>query len=209
MYTTAIEPSMIRAAKSGDRQALGELLRAADPELRDALKDAIPARLAPIMDLPDLLQVTYLEAALAMRDFDDRGDDLFSVWLLRIARNNLHDAMRESKRKKRTPSNGKAVLSLNNSAHVHLLEKLCRSSASPSRIYSRTEVHSDLRRAIDKLPPDYRAVIELCDLQEQSASQASEKMHRSVGAVHMLRARALEHLTTLINSDSDQRSSTR
>lgn len=209
MYITAIEPRLVKAAKSGDRQALGELLRAADPELRDALKDAIPARLAPIMDLTDLLQVTYLEAALAVRDFDDRGDDLFSVWLLRIARNNLHDAMRESKRKKRTPSNGKPVLSLNNSAHVHLLEKLCRSSASPSRIYSRTEVHGDLRRAIDQLPPDYRAVIERCDLQEQPMSQAAEQMHRSVGAVYMLRARALEHLATLINSAPDRLSPTR
>lgn len=207
LNSVAIGVDWLALAKSGDRRALGELLRVADPQLRVALKGAIPARLAPIMDLTDLLQVTYLEAALAVRTFDDRGSDSFVAWLLRIARNNLRDALRESKRKKRTPADGKAVFSLNSSAHVHLLEKLCRSSTSPSRIYSKVEADSELHRAIDKLPPDYRAVIERCDLQEQSASQAAEQMHRSVGAIYMLRARALEHLTALIQRDSNPISS--
>lgn len=201
MNATAIEPRLVDAAKSGDRQAIGELLRVADPELRAALYDSVPPRLAPIVDLTDLLQVTYLEAAPAVKNFDDRGSGSFVAWLVGIARNNLRDALLESKRKKRTPSDGRAILSLNNDAHLHLLEKLRKSSASASRAYSRFEAQETLRRAIDKLPPDYRAVIELRDLQEQTVSQTALKMRRSVGAICLLRARALEHLAVLLDAD--------
>lgn len=189
----------IKDAQSGDRTALGVAFRKADPLLRGQLAGAIPARLAPLMDLTDLLQVTYLEAALSIRRFNG-GPREFVGWLVSIARNNIKDALRESKRKKRSSEDGVRLISLHQAAHEAVVRRMMRTSVSPSRVYAKEESKELLLRAMEKLPPDYRKVIELCDLQERAANEAAERMGRSVGAVYMLRARAHEHLASLLDS---------
>lgn len=190
----------IKQAVAGDRAALGDALREVDPQLRNQLAGVLPARLTSLMDLTDLLQVTYLEAALSIRQFKEGGAPEFVAWLTGIARNNIKDALRESKRKKRSPKDGGRLIPLHQAAHDAVIRRLSRSSVSPSRMYAKEESKEILLRAMEKLPPDYRKVIELCDLQELTAIEAAEQMRRSVGSVYMLRARAHEHLASLLDS---------
>ena len=58
-----------------------------------------------VLDIEDVMQVTYMEAILQIRQFSRGGVDGFRAWLTRLAENNLIDAVRGLEAaKQRTPS---------------------------------------------------------------------------------------------------------
>lgn len=55
---------------------------------------------------------------------------------------------------------------------------------------------------LERLPPEYREVIILCNLQDLSHAEIANRMNRSEGAVRMLWLRALEQLRKEITFSS-------
>ena len=55
-----------------------------------------------------------------------------------------------------------------------------------------------MRRALAEMPSSYRDVLEQVDLGGASVREVAEQSGRTAGAVHMLRARALERLRELM-----------
>ena len=58
----------------------------------------------------------------------------------------------------------------------------------------RAEVIVQVRHALERLPPDYKQVIQLRRLEERSVAETAQIMKRSKGATHMLFWRAMEAL---------------
>ncbi|MBL9121475.1 MAG: sigma-70 family RNA polymerase sigma factor [Phycisphaerae bacterium] len=196
------DASLVAAAVGGDLEALSELLAHVGPAVEAGL--SIHRRWRGLLDPSDVMQVTYLEAFLAIRSFDKRSPGHFQAWLRRLAENNLQDAIRALSRRKRSagpPPLSVTTMASSDSREV-LLATLIATSSTPSRPVRRDEAFTRLEAAIARLPADYATVIRAHDLQGASIDAVAEQLGRSVGAIHMLRARALQRLADLLHSSA-------
>jgi RNA polymerase sigma-70 factor (ECF subfamily) len=191
--------SLIAQAVAGDREALSALLQAHAPELRRTLR--VESRWLSPSDVDDVLQVTFLEAFLHIHRFDPAAPGSFSGWLLSIARNNVRDLKREATAAKR-PALDKRIAWYAEQSSIALVEKLTGSGPTPSRAFAANEVQGILERALEKLPEDYRRVVQLYDLEGHSAARVAQQLERSVGAIYMLRWRAHDRLREILGSES-------
>ncbi len=186
----------MQRAVEGDTRALTELLRESAPRLREQL--SIDKRWQSVLDVDDVLQVTFLEAFLKISSFVPGGANSFYGWLKRVAENNLRDAIKGLEAAKRPPPAVSLQAPAGQDSAVVLLDLLGYTSATPSRDAAAGEARSAVDRALDALPPDYATVIRLYDLESRAIDEVASAVGRSAGAVHMLRARAHERLADVI-----------
>ncbi|MGE3182960.1 MAG: RNA polymerase sigma factor [Phycisphaerae bacterium] len=185
-------------AIAGDIAELSELLREAAPQLRPQI--VINNKWQSVLDVEDVLQVTFVEAFLRIQSFDNVGDGAFLAWLRRIADNNLKDAIKGLERKKRPPPTAQAIHATGDSV-VDLFALLGVTTTTPSRVIAKGEMQHSLDAALNELPPDYANVIRLYDLQGLAMAEIATRMQRSPGALHMLRTRGHARLKEIIGVD--------
>ncbi len=199
-YMNASSEVIARAIK-GDRDCLGQLLSRALPELRQSLNGQIGTKWQSKLDVDDVIQVTCMEAFLSIGQFKSSGMDSFIAWLKRIAIHNLRDAVESLSADKR-PDPARQVQGPREDSHVALFEYLGGTTKSPSKQARREEAKLALSRFIRQLPEDYQTVIRLRELEELPVADVARSMGRTEGAVHMLRARALDRLRELLGTAS-------
>ena len=194
--------SYLEQAIAGDSLALAALLKEFGPQVRRRIAGRIAPQLRSSFDEDDVMQVTYLEAFLRIDQFTPTGPNSFLAWLRRIAENNLRDAVKELNRGKRPPPQKRISAPRNDDSYVNLIGKLGASITSPSRHAAGQEAKQIIDSSLTHMPKDYQDVIRLYDLDNLSAPEVANEMERSVGAVYMLRARALDSLQGLLPSES-------
>jgi len=194
------ESRLITQAVEGDRDALAQLLRTHGPRLRQHLQ--ISRTWRDSLDVDDVLQVTYFEAFLRIRQLVTRDPAAFARWLRTIADNSLRNAIKELGRSKRANPRRRVRSLTPDESTALLLERVARTSMTASRIVTNRESQEVLRQAIARLPRTYRTVVELCDLEGKSPAEVGQELGRSAGAVHMLRARAHHRLAEILGSRS-------
>lgn len=194
------QDARIRAAVAGDVDAMTELLQEHAPAVERSL--SISREWQSVLEPADVMQVTYLEAFSQITRFDPTRREPFRAWLQRIAENNLRDAIRGFERQKRPQPSRRVENPADADSASDLYALLGVTSTTPSRVATREELVGRLNAALDALPDDYGRVVRLYDLQSLPIAEVSRQMGRSAGAVHMLRARAHEHLRTLLGSET-------
>jgi RNA polymerase sigma-70 factor (ECF subfamily) len=193
------DEQLVPRAVAGDEAALTALLEGSGAQVRSVLQRSYHGRLKGQVDLDDVMQVTYLEAYLCIRDFVPARPNAFRAWLGRIAENNLRDAIRKSDATQRRRSCGPSPL-WEDSCRA-LVEQLAGTS-TPSRVAAQDEAQRLLEAALRQLPTDYERVLRLYDLEGHSGPEVARLIGRSHGAVKMLVARARERLRELLGSGS-------
>ncbi|MCB9858216.1 MAG: sigma-70 family RNA polymerase sigma factor [Phycisphaerales bacterium] len=196
------EESHIAKAVAGDEESLATLLHQAAPQLRAKLGASISAKWQSVLDVDDVLQVTYLEAFLRIGRFEYKGPGSFAGWVSRIAENNLRDAIRELERLKRPQPQDRVTRGAGDESSFALLEGLGFTTTTPSRHVAHGEVKHAIAEALSRIPQDYATVVRLYDLEGLSAAEVAAKMQRSTGAVYMLRSRAFDCLRESFASES-------
>lgn len=191
------DTALIDRATSGDRDALTSLLESHGSRVRALLINDIGPAFQSLLDVDDVLQVTFLEAFLRIRQFENRGADAFGGWLTTIARNNLRDAIRELQRQKRNPP-GQKIEPRKPSSSISLLDQIGWTSTTPSRSASDRELETQVEQALTRLPEDYERVLRLYEIDGREVDEVANLMGRSAGAVFMLRARALDRLRDVL-----------
>ncbi|MFQ5424885.1 MAG: RNA polymerase sigma factor [Phycisphaerae bacterium] len=199
----ASDDSLIARAVEGDEDALSDLLVRYRATLRGRLRGRIGERYQGAFSEDDVLQVTFVEAFLRIRQFHPNGNGAFLAWLTRIAENNLRDAIRALDRVRRPPRDRRVETVSPDDSYVALLATLCGSDTTPSGRAARAESKRILEAALNKLPPDYETVVRLFDFQELPAPEIAQRMGRSAGAIHMLKARAHDRLVDILGSSSN------
>ena len=194
------EPLLMRAAR-GDDDAMTALLQRYGPQVRGRINGRIAERYRSAFDEDDVMQVTYLEAFLRTGGFTPSGVDGFVAWLTRIAENNLRDAVKELNRNKRPPRD-KRLTGVGDASYASLLENLGGSLSTASQHAQKNEAKVLLEACLSRLPPDYAKVVLLHELEGRPAPEVAKMIGRSVGAVYMLRARALARLREMLPSES-------
>lgn len=199
----ATDDELLSAARGGDEEALGELLRRHAAELRRSLAGRIPGVLRGVLSEEDLLQETYTDAFLAIGRFVPCGAGAFGAWLKRMAHNNLRDALRMVEAEKRGGGR-RAVSGRSSEESLHALyqELMHDSRTSPSGHAARNEAAGALTEALRKLPEPARRVIEDYDLQGRPVREVATDLGRSPGAVYLLRNRANRRLRELLGGSS-------
>ncbi|TWT45159.1 ECF RNA polymerase sigma factor SigW [Phycisphaerae bacterium RAS1] len=192
-------PELLLASMNGDSVALSSLLERHAVELRRRMAGRISPVWQNVLDVDDILQVTFMEAFLRIGQFVPGKDSSFVAWLTRIAENNLKDAVKELSRVKRPPPDRRVGDAAGNDSFASFLDQLAQTSATPSRVVRWQEARGVLEQALGRLPSDYETVIRGYDLEQKTAAELAAQLQRSEGAVFMLRARAHDRLRDLLN----------
>ena len=135
-------------------------------------------------DAEDVLQETFLKAYEHLDQF--QGDAKFYTWIVRIAVNQALMKLRKRK-SDRTVSIDEEI----DTGEDTVAREIAGWDENPEQQFSREEMTSILNTAVEGLPPIYRAVFVLRDVDELSTEETAEALNLSIPAVksRLLRAR--------------------
>lgn len=189
-----------RLAQDGDSDALGRLLQGECESARRFLTRKIPREHRSLLEADDILQQTCIDAFANFQKAGLQDTDALRRWFRTIANRHLISAIRSLKTLRRG-GNRKPILQSGRSSLGVLLSHLQVFSATASRVAMNSESLNQLKDAIAKLPEHYREVIERYELGDESIDAVAKHLKRTVGAVFMIRTRAIQLLGQMLESN--------
>ena len=146
-------------------------------------------------DAADMTQEAFIKAYNSLQSF--RGDSKFSVWLYRIVSNVCLDFLR-SKYRRPTVS-----LSVEDDDGEDAQLDVADESQSPELLLDRKLTRDSVRRGLDSLPPDYRQILLLREIQGLSYDEIAQALSLEVGTVKSRIFRARKRLCTFLIDDGN------
>lgn len=189
---------LLAAAHDGSSVSLGRLLICYTEYLKLMVSAQLDSRLRGRVSASDVVQEAFVEAHRDFGQFRGQTVGEFVGWLRKIVSNNVLSAVEQHLLAQKRDVRREVSLNVNrggvdNSAGA--LEMLLAGHAeSPSTCAVRRENASLLFSALDELPADYRAVLELRNIESLPFEEVALRMKRTPGAVRMLWLRALKRL---------------
>jgi len=173
------ELQLVRAAKAGDVSAFEQLVKRYDRNVFRIANHITHSR----EDAEDVVQEAFLKAYSNLEKFQEQSK--FYTWLVRIA---VNEAL--MKLRKRRPG----FVSLDEDVKTEddsLPREVADWSPNPEQLYNQEELRDILSRTIQGLPPTFRTVFVLRDVEGLSTEETAEALDLSVPAVksRLLRAR--------------------
>ena len=170
--------ALIDLVVGGDAAAFAALL----PRYNRRLYRAARAMSGDSVEAEDIVQETWMRAYAHLSTF--RKELALSTWLLRILINEVLG------RKRRAKSTVELDETSDQMSRVIMFPNC---GSDPESSMSRTQVRILLERAIDTLPPDFRAVFVLRSVEELSGAEVAEQLGIPEATVktRLHRARAL------------------
>jgi RNA polymerase sigma-70 factor (ECF subfamily) len=164
----------------------------------------LPASLRPLVDAEDILEQTYVMAFRALGQFQPRSERAFYRWLVTVGENQLRDAIKAQRRKKRGGKRQRVqrAPSEQTTTKGELLDRVCGDDRSPSTVAARNEGVRALQVALARLNDDYRQVLRLSYLEAKSLDEVADEMGRSKDAVRGLLYRARQKLRDAMGQSS-------
>lgn len=178
------ENGLLIRARDGDVVAFEHLVRLHDDRMR-----ALAYRMTGDRDaMDDVLQDAYVKAFRSMSGF--RGDARFATWLHRIVATTCIDHARRRMRR----------------AEDELAEESVPSGGRAGDVTADVVVRrTDLRRALDRLPPDQRVALLLVDGDGLSYHEAGDALGVPAGTVSSRISRARREMRALLEPRRPER----
>lgn len=183
----------LTAARAGSREALGEALEACRAYLLKIAEQDLDPALRPKGGASDLVQQTFLEAQRDFGRFAGQSEDELLAWLRQLLRHNLVNFARDFRQTGKRRIDREVTLDTPDSSGSPA-GQLPADTTSPSGQAAAGEQAELLRRAMDRLPEDYRRVLTLRYREGRSFEEIAGVMNRSPNAARKLWARAVEAL---------------
>jgi RNA polymerase sigma-70 factor, ECF subfamily len=183
---------LIERSVRGERAALERLLLDLYAPLAAYVARRMPASLQSVVGVEDIVQLTFTNVFQSIGQYEVREDASFLSWMITIADNQLRDAVRAHKRKKRGGDRIRVenVPAEEQSREVQLLDVLIGPDHTPSRSAARREGMRAIHAALGELPEQHRRAIELRYFDGYSLEETAVVMGRTTGAVRGLVDRA-------------------
>ncbi|HXO22714.1 MAG TPA: sigma-70 family RNA polymerase sigma factor [Thermoanaerobaculia bacterium] len=128
-------------------------------------------------DAEDLVQETYLKAYRYYDKFEEGTN--FKAWLFKIMKNTFINNYRK---KQQTPALSD-FSDIEESFESQVSEEAARQIKNPEEEFLENVLDEDVQGALDKLPPDYRMVVILADLEGFSYKEIADILEVPVGTV--------------------------
>jgi RNA polymerase sigma-70 factor (ECF subfamily) len=170
---------LIQAAKQGDLDAFNRLVL--------AYQDKVFAQAYRMMGETDAAEDATQEAFIsAFHSIQSYRGGSFRAWLLRIVTNASYDELRRRQRRPTTPL--EPVDS--EDEEIESPYWLADPSESPENQAERMELDQVIQNCLKNLPPEFRAVVVLVDVQGFDYFEAAEVIRKPVGTVKSRLSRA-------------------
>ncbi len=186
-------PEMIRQARAGESEILGELLARCERRLRLRVHGAIRAAVAARCDAADIMQQSLMEAVRSFRSFHGQTEAELLAWVERILSHNLADALRHNV--------GTLKRSVEEESRVSRHPELASPRSSPTRRLARRQDAARLERAIAVLPSDQAEAVRLRHLNGNSLHEIAQRMGRTPVAVASLIRRGMQRLRDVLEKE--------
>ena len=174
------ELQLVHAAKGGDLEAFSQLVTRYDRNIFRIAQHITHNE----EDAQDVVQDAFLKAYTNLAQFQENSK--FYTWLVRIAVNEALMKLRK-RRNDRTVSLDEDVETEEGS----MPREVADWSPNPEQLYGQSELEDILKKTIQGLPPGFRTVFVLRDVEGLSTEETAEMLDLSVPAVksRLLRAR--------------------
>jgi len=180
------ETELIKKAQEGDRNALAKLVKQYEQTVYNfAFKICRDKERAE-----HTMQETFLSMVKSIKQFS--GKSKLSTWLYTVVSNHCLMMARSNKKHLHT--------SLDDEDALIDEKSITDWNISPEKLAENGELNEILNEAINKLPPDYRVVFMLRDIQGFSTEETGEATNLSVPAVKSRLHRARAFLRNELNN---------
>src|SRR5215471_3522936 len=178
--TVSDELALVDAARQGDVGAFEQLIKRYDRNVFRIAQHITQNR----EDAEDVVQDAFIKAYQNLEQF--QGNSKFYTWLVRIA---VNEALMKLRRRRtdRTVSIDEDV----ETDEGTMPREVADWSPNPEQLYGQSELSDILKKTIQGLPPGFRTVFVLRDVEGLSTEETAEMLGLSVPAVksRLLRAR--------------------
>jgi RNA polymerase sigma-70 factor (ECF subfamily) len=181
------------AARGGSSEALGQLLEACRGYLLLVAQRELATDLQAKGGASDLVQETLLDAVGAFRRFRGSSEAELLAWLRRLLLNNLVSFTRRYRAADKRQV-GREVRLAGASSSGNGAAAVAADAPSPSHQALEHEQAEALRRALDRLPDDYRRVLLLRFQEDLSFEDIGQLLGVTSNAARKLWARAVKRL---------------
>ena len=174
------ELQLVRAAKAGDIGAFEQLVKRYDRNVFRIAQHITQNR----EDAEDVVQDAFLKSYENLSKFQEQSK--FYTWLVRIAVNEALMRLRR-RRPERMVSLDEEVKTEEDS----MPREVADWAPNPEQLYNQSELQEILGKTIQGLPPSFRTVFVLRDVEGLSTEETAEALDLSIPAVksRLLRAR--------------------
>ncbi|MEO8215591.1 MAG: sigma-70 family RNA polymerase sigma factor [Acidobacteriota bacterium] len=168
------DDEVVRRVLSGDVAIYEILIRRHSARIYRAVRGVLGA----VDEVEDVMQQTYLNAYLHLRQFV--GAAQFSTWLTRIA---VNEALARRRQRGRLLDDG------DDETVMNIID---RNTPDPEQMTSISELRETLEREVAALPPSFRTVIVMRDVEGMSTAETADCLQISEDLVRtrLHRARA-------------------
>lgn len=181
-----------RAGGTAERERLFERCRG---YLSVAAQAEVQSWLRAKVDASDLVQQTMLEAHRDFDRFDGRTEGEWLAWLRRILAHNAADFVRRyAGTAKRAARREVPLRAPADDSNFRGPPEPAAPGLTPSQQIVLNDQQIEVAEALTRLPPDYREVIMLRNLERLPFDEVARRMGRSRPAVQMLWMRAIKKL---------------
>ena len=174
------ELRLVNAARGGDIGAFEELVRKYDRNVFRIANHITQNR----EDAEDVVQDAFLKAYQNLEQF--QGQSKFYTWLVRIA---VNEALMRLRR--RRPERMVSLDEDINTGEDTIPREVADWAPNPEQLYNQSELREILQKTIQGLPPGFRTVFVLRDVEGLSTEETADALGLSIPAVksRLLRAR--------------------
>lgn len=184
---------LIRRARAGDREALGDLLDAHRDYLRGVAEQLLNPRIAARIDASDVVQQTCLSIHKRIGEFDGEDVAQFVAWLRQVHERNIQNVVRDQLHaQKRAAGRDEPLVDRDVPA---------ARQTSPSRRAMRGEEAVRLSEALAKLPEDEQQALRLRYLEGRTLGEVCQDMGLTKDALVWLMKRAMKKVKDELDDD--------
>jgi len=173
------EPALIQAAGRGDLDSFNRLVL--------AYQDLVFAQAYRMMGETEAAEDATQEAFIsAFRSIHSYRGGSFRAWLLRIVTNACYDELRRRQRRPTTPLEPTDA----EEEEIESPRWLADTGESPEERAERKDLDRAIQNCLEGLPPEFRAVVVLVDVQGFDYYEAADVIRKPVGTVKSRLSRA-------------------
>jgi RNA polymerase sigma-70 factor (ECF subfamily) len=192
--------ALLSQAKAGSGAALSRLLERHRGALEVQARLQVGHRLRAKLDFEDLMQELSLEAHRDIAQFRGRSEGEFACWLRKVFAAILSNQVRHylGTRRRDLRRERRIVVGREDTSRAAIDPRMVAPQSSPSQQAARRERAELLAQAMDRLPPAYREVILLRNLEGLSFAEVAARTGRTEDSVKNIWLRALNRLRRML-----------